>query len=163
MATAKQESKKKLDSTKLIRLVRDCTALKGTARHVALTLATSADWNTFECRPSWACLMHWTGINRDALNRALKRIVETGIITKERRRKNSSIFRFDIKRLEELRVPYKSPEPETDGPEEFPCSQCGQATVIVEGMRCDACRVADSDPNMEPQAESGSAFEIIED
>jgi hypothetical protein len=120
MATAKSVKPKKIY---LQNLVRECSLLrKPSTRLVAMVLASSADWETYECRPKWDCIMHWTKLAKSTLNEALKEITASGVLVKQRRYRQSSVYTFNIERLQELRVPYKyetptdssSPDPNED-------------------------------------------------
>ena len=111
MATAKESPKK----VYLENLVRECEEIHDPrTRLLAMILASCADWKTYECRPSYKCLIHWTKFAKSTLHRHLDKLVDIGILESDRRYRRSSVYKFNVERLQKLAKPFKQPEPPDD-------------------------------------------------
>jgi transcription initiation factor IIE alpha subunit len=80
---------------------------------------------------------------RFTLSKAIKELREAGVIKTFRHgRKDHYTFYWQAEVIEQNRQSFNDTKPERkdeSGPDEFPCSQCGEGIVYVEGARCSEC------------------------
>ena len=72
--------------------------IKSTSRLVLRSLVDYANEETGECYPSIDTIMENTGLGERAFYRAIKELIEVGLLTKQKRKRKTNLYTVNLRK-----------------------------------------------------------------